>query len=271
MTLDCRLQEPRAVEVLDINILGAHCGEAQDKRCSSFLVNDKLAIDAGGLTSSLSIERQSQLKAVLLTHRHFDHIKDIPLLALNLFHQNASIDVLCPLGVCQAITTHLLNGEIYPSFQNLPAGKPTLRFNIIEPYKSYRIDGLEILALPVSHPGDSIGYYVSQAQGRSFFYTSDTGTGLSNCWQYISPDVILAEVTVPNSYRDFATETGHLTPGLLERELMLFQEQKAYMPRVIVVHTDPMLEDAIKEEIAEISKVSNIQIDMAYEGMRIII
>ena len=271
MTMNCQIQDPTALGILEISILGAHSSEVQGKKCTSFLVNNKLAIDAGGLTSSLSIEGQSQLKAILLTHHHYDHIKDIPILALNLFRQGASIEVYGSLDVCNAITTHFLNGDIYPDFQNLPKEKPTIRFNIIEPYKPYRIEGLDILALPVNHPGHPIGYQISNSEGKSCFYTSDTGSGLSTCWKHISPDLILAEVTVPNSYRDFAVKTGHLTPNLLEQELLRFRELKGYTPQVVVVHTDPTLESIIQEEVIEISRVSNMRLEMAYEGMQIIL
>jgi ribonuclease BN (tRNA processing enzyme) len=38
-------------------------------------VDDVLALDAGGLTSSLALSEQLGLKAVLITHRHYDHVK----------------------------------------------------------------------------------------------------------------------------------------------------------------------------------------------------
>jgi phosphoribosyl 1,2-cyclic phosphodiesterase len=269
MTMTCQTQDPTALGILDISILGAHSCEIRGTKCISFLVNNKVAIDAGGLTSSLSTEEQSQLKAILLTHAHYDHIKDIPILALNLFRLGASIEVYGSLDVCNAITTHFLNGTIYPDFQNLPREKPTVRFNIIEPYKPYKIEGLDILALPANHPVDSFGYQISNNEGKSCFYTSDTGSGLSTCWKHISPDLILADLTLPNSYSDFAVKTGHLTPNLLENELLRFRELKGYSPRVVVVHTDPTLEGIIEEEVKATSVVSNMRLEMAYEGMQI--
>lgn len=271
MTMNCGSKTLHTMENTGIGILGAHSCEVRDKKCISFLINNKVLIDAGALTSSLSIEEQTRLKAVLLTHPHYDHIKDIPVLALNLFRQRVSIDVYASPDTCNMMTTHFLNGKIYPDFQNIPPGKPTIRFKAVEPYKSFSVEGMNILALPVNHPGGSVGYHVSNSKGRGFFYTSDTGPGLLNCWDRISSDLMLVDVTFPNCDQDFAMKTGHLTPQLLGEELAGFRELKGYLPRIIVVHTDPDLESTIQSEIAEISGELKIQIEMAYEGMQIVV
>lgn len=269
MTMNCRIEEPKALQMLDINILGAHNCEMKGKKCTSFLINNKLAIDAGGLAASLSIEDLLQLKAILLTHSHFDHIKDIPLLALNLIRLGASIDIFCSLTVRNAITTHLLNGYLYPCFQTMPMEKPTVKFNIIEPGKSCMIEGLKVMALPVNHPGNAFGYCINNEKGKNFFYTGDTTAGLNLCWEQVSPDLILAEVTFPNSRQDLALKTRHLTPMLLEQELIRFKDIKGYRPRVVAVHIDPLMENTIREELSATARSINIPIDVAYEGMKI--
>jgi ribonuclease BN (tRNA processing enzyme) len=269
MAINCRIQEPKALQVLDISILGAHNCEVEGKKCTSFLVNDKLAIDAGGLTSSLSTENLLQLKAILLTHHHFDHIKDIPILALRLIRLGATIDIYCSLTARDAINDHLLNGYLFPDFHNIPVEKPTIKFNIIETNKTYNIGGLDVLALPVNHPGNAFGYYVNNGQGKSFFYTGDTTTGLNHCWEHVSPDVLLTEITFPDDQLNLASRTRHLTPKLLEQELIRFKEIKGYWPRVIALHIDPLAENKIREELAEIARSIHVQINIAYEGMKI--
>ena len=57
---------------MKIQILGAHNIETRETRLTSLLVDGILALDAGSLSSGLSIEDQCEVKAVLLTHRHFD-------------------------------------------------------------------------------------------------------------------------------------------------------------------------------------------------------
>lgn len=36
-----------------------------------------IALDAGGLTRSLTFDEQLAVEAVILSHRHFDHIRDL--------------------------------------------------------------------------------------------------------------------------------------------------------------------------------------------------
>ena len=70
---------------MKIRVLGAHNCERQNFRMISLLVDGVLAIDAGALTSGLSLEEQKRIKALLLTHQHYDHVRDVPALAMSLF------------------------------------------------------------------------------------------------------------------------------------------------------------------------------------------
>ena len=254
---------------MNIRILGAHNCETRTTGCICLIIDDVLAIDAGELTSSLSMSEQQKLKAILLSHQHYDHIRDIPAIALNLYRQGTSIKVYSTPDVRAAIETHFLNGEIYPKFQELPEAKPTINFNPIVPYKSKNVDGYGILAIPVNHSNGTVGYQVSNAEGKVIFYTADTGPGLIDRWKYLSPQLLVIDVTVPNGYEEFAANAGHLTPSLLNGELIKFRELKGYLPQVVVVHMDPMLEQKIEEEIKAIAEDLNTSIAIAYEGMEI--
>ena len=64
-----------------LRVLGCSGGELPRHRTTCFLVDGGLAIDAGALTASLSLEQLLQVDDIVLTHSHFDHVKDVPLLA----------------------------------------------------------------------------------------------------------------------------------------------------------------------------------------------
>jgi phosphoribosyl 1,2-cyclic phosphodiesterase len=68
---------------MKIRILGAHNIETNTTSFTSILIDDILVIDAGSLTTNLSLKEQENLKAVLLTHQHYDHVRDILLLGMN--------------------------------------------------------------------------------------------------------------------------------------------------------------------------------------------
>jgi ribonuclease BN (tRNA processing enzyme) len=254
-----------------IRILGAHNCESANSKMVSLLVDDILAIDAGSLTSSLSFECQAKLKAILLTHAHYDHVRDIPAVALNLFSLGKTIIIYSTKNTRDVISGSLLNGEIYPDFTRLPETRPAVRFSNIEPYKPYDIEGFSVIAVPVNHGDVAVGYQVMSPEGRKVFFAADTGLGLTGCWDYVSPELLLIEVTFPNRLKESALNSKHLTPMMLESELTYFRQAKGYLPSVVVVHMDPKVEQEIKDEIEEVSKNHNIPISLAYEGMELML
>lgn len=256
---------------LEIRILGAHSSESSEACCACFVVDNTLAVDAGALATRLSMQEQQAIDAVILSHQHMDHIKDIPSIALNFFRAGTCFDVYSTSEVNEIIQMHILNNVLYPEFQKIPANKPTLKFLEVEPYGLQWIDGHSILPVPVKHAVPTVGYQISDKQGHTLFYTGDTGPGLSECWQHISPQLLIIDVTVPNSFIDFASKTGHLTPCLLEKELLSFKEAKGYLPDILAIHTDIAQEVKIKEELAVVAKNLDANIDIACEGMRLLI
>jgi ribonuclease BN (tRNA processing enzyme) len=254
---------------MDIEVLGAHNCESQSSKLVSLLVDGVLAMDAGGLTSSLSFSAQQKLRAILLTHQHYDHVRDVPSIAFNHFLHGTTINIHSIPAVYQAVTADLLNGRIHARFLEFPPGNPTVRFTVIEPGKPEAVDGYSILAVPVNHSVPAVGYQVTSPDGKTVFYTGDTGPGLADCWQQVSPQLLIIELTAPNRHEEFARESGHLTPALLGQELTTFGEVKGYLPQVVLVHMNPELEEEIAAEVAVVSEELNNSIKLAYEGMRI--
>jgi len=254
---------------MNIRVLGAHNCESVNTRLISLLIDDVLAIDAGALTSSLPFAAQRKIKAILLTHQHYDHVRDIPTIAMNLFLRNATINIYSIPEVCDAVINHLLDDELYPNFHQRPPHNPTVRFTKIEPGKAELIAGYSVLAVPVSHSVPTVGYQVASSDGKVVFYTGDTGPGLANCWRQVSPQLIIIEVTAPDKYKEWAAEAGHLTPSLLKDELTSFREINGYIPKVVVVHMNPALEKEIAAEIAAVAEALSSSITLADEGMQL--
>ena len=232
-----------------VQLLGAHNLESRDSRYVSLLIDDVLAIEASALTSSLSLAAQLKLKAVLLTHQHYDHVRDIPALGMNFFLHQSTIEICSTRSVYEVLAAHLLNDTIYPNFMEKPPEKPAVRFRVLEPHRAEQIAGYSVLAVPVNHAVPAVGYQVTSADGKALFYSSDTGPGLAECWQQVSPELLIIEVTAPDRYEEFAHRSGHLTPGLLGQELEGFRKLKGYLPQVVLVHMNPVEEKDIATEI----------------------
>jgi len=256
---------------VEVQILGAHQLELKGARLTSLLIDGTLVVDAGGLTSALSLTKQKKIKAVLLTHHHFDHTRDLVTLAANAgYYWQGQVEVYALRYTLDIVTTCLLDGKIYSNFLEYPSKeKPTLILEAIEPHNRKTIAGYDVLALPVKHSVPTIGYQITSSDGKSLFYTGDTTVGISDCWQHISPQLLIAEVIGPNKYGDWLKKAGHLSAELLKEELTQFRQLKGYLPRVIIIHIGNLFEQEIKEEVAQVAQELAADISLGYEDMRV--
>lgn len=254
---------------MEIRILGAHNVESANTRLTSLLVDDVLAVDAGALTSSLTFPEQEKVSSILLSHCHYDHVRDVAAIALNYTYFRKAIKVYAQASTLEALLKNILNNVIYPNFTERPSERPSLKFYPLELYKATDVDGYQVMALPEKHAVPVVGYQITSKDGGSFFYSGDTGPGLSSCWAHISPQLLIIDLTMPNGLEEHAIPAGHLTPRLLGEELKQFQKAKGYLPPVVVIHLASLFEDQIREEVAQLAKELGTKITLGHEGMRI--
>ena len=255
---------------MEIQILGAHQLESKGTRLTSLLIDGTLAIDAGGLTSALSLREQEKIKTVLLTHHHFDHSRDLVTLAANTGYRQEQLVVYGLRYTLDIVTNCLLDGKMYINFLEYPSKhKPTVVLEAIEPYGRKAVAGYDVLALPAEHSVPTVGYQITSSAGKSLFYTGDTTVGISDCWQHVSPQLLITEVAGPNKYGDWLKKAGHLCAGFLREELIQFRQLKGYLPRVIVIHIGNPYEQEIKEEVAQVAQELEADISLGYEDMKV--
>jgi len=256
---------------VEIRLLGVHNLESVDTKLVSLLIDGVLAIDAGSVTTTLSFEEQQRIKSFLITHQHFDHIRDLATFGLaNLDWNTKSIYSIQP--VLDVITGSLLNGTLYPDLTKIPSpDNPSLQTCAIEEYKRVDIDGYDVLALPMTHGIPTVGYEIADKEGKSVFYSGDTTNGIAECLERISPNLLVIETTLPDRMRNFAIEVKHLCPSLLAETLLEFKKAKGYIPPTVVVHLNPVYEQEIGREIQQLSEDLDAEILLGYEGMRIVI
>jgi ribonuclease BN (tRNA processing enzyme) len=255
-----------------LQILGGHQVESAEGRATAFLVDGTIAIDAGGLTGGLTIDEQDQVETILLTHQHFDHIRDLPFFGLLALDASRQIDVHCSQLVYDVLLQTVLNSAIWLNlFEPVPGGLPAaFRHHPVELGVPFTVKQYQVL--PVEnrhHPVPVVAYQLTSPEGRRLLYTGDTGPGIRDIWALVEPDVMVTEVTKPNAGEAIARLAGHLTPALLEAELVAFRDQKGYLPRVVVCHVNQRGQVEVEREVAEVARRLQATIEIAREGMRI--
>jgi len=252
-----------------IRFLGTHNAESKNTRLVSFVIDDVLAVDAGSLVSELTFPEQKKIKAILLSHGHYDHIRAVPAFAFN--NSDRTTKVIATARTLEILSSHLIDGVVYPKFTSEASflQKATINLVPLELFKSQQIEGHEVTALPVPHNLDGVGFQIASGDGKTLFYTGDTGPGLSSVWGKISPQLIIADLTWPNSLADAAKSAGHLCPQMLREELTEFRQAKGYLPKVVAIHTSPQHEPEIRREVGEVARLLGTSIDIAREGEKL--
>lgn len=250
---------------MKVRLLGAHQGENRQARFISMLVDGHLAIDAGGMTGALSSEEQLAIGAVLLTHRHYDHVKDLPGLAHTRW-LHKELPLYCTEDTREAVQAHIFNGVLWPKLREYEEGYYPVVYHHVEPGHPFLLLGYQVLPITVSHTVPTVGYLLEK-DGKQLFYTADTRLEEHPLWAEQRPDLLITETTMSSAHDAAASRFGHMTPTSLERVLGIFHERQGYYPRTVCVHMNPEHEPAIKSEIVEVATRLNADISLGYEGL----
>ncbi|MCY4576160.1 MAG: MBL fold metallo-hydrolase [Chloroflexi bacterium] len=232
-----------------IRLTGAHNAESAATRLAGIVIDGRVALDAGSLTRSLTLEELQDLRHVFLTHRHYDHIRDLPALAYatplaGTLHVYGLADTL------DALAAHLMNNVIYSAYQERIGqdGNPRAQFHTLELDNAVAIGDLAITPRAATHTAPALGFLVSNGE-RSLYYTGDTAPGFSTHIATAPPDVLICEVTYSDASAGDASRNGHMAPALLHREIADIVDESGWTPRVIVVHRNPAHDRQIAHEV----------------------
>jgi cAMP phosphodiesterase len=209
--------------LMNIEVLGCHGSETPTAKTVGFLIDDQILLEAGTVASVLTLDRQREIRSVIISHLHLDHIKGLPFLADNLIGEAASaITVYGTKEVLDGLQTHLFNDSIWPDFTRIGNdGISLLRFEVLEERKTVRVGEVEITPYPVNHTIPSIGVFLRKGN-RTVLYTGDTAP-TEEIWDVARAmtelSALLIEVSFPDRMEEIATVSGHMTPRMVAREL----------------------------------------------------
>src|SRR4026209_1516414 len=114
-----------------LEVLGCHGGDAPNRRLPSFLLNGRLLLEAGSVTSALPLGAQTGIEHVLLSHAHLDHVVGLAFLADNVQATQAASGRSNPIisaalaPVVDDLRTHCFNSRLWPELP--PPASPEVR------------------------------------------------------------------------------------------------------------------------------------------------
>lgn len=251
---------------MELRVLGCHGGETPKHRTSSFLVGDTLAVDAGAITSGLSLDEQERISSVLVSHPHMDHVRDLATLADNRCQQGgATLDIVGIPATIEALRAHFFNDVIWPDFTKIDTkAGPTVRFVEVQPDRISDVDGYEVTPVMVNHTVDTSAFIIRH-EGKSIVYGGDTGP-TEELWTKVNAlddlQALLMEVSFPNDESKLAHDSRHLTPDMLRAELDKLT-QSPELP-ILLYHIKPTFESRVHRELAAL-RGRNLQVLKLYE------
>ena len=236
---------------MNLRVLGCHGGELPGCRSTCFLVDGSLALDAGALTASLELPALASVDQIVLPPRHFDHVKDLPLLSDLVVGWRSTPVTIWASHVCvQTLRENMFNGSLWPDFTRIPsAEKPVFQLRSFTPGDTFQAGPYRVRSVLVSHPVESCGFVVERA-GTALAISGDTGP-TQELWELLNRTAnlkaLLLETSFPDELQDLADISGHLTPRTLRGELSKFQRNGA---DVLLYHLKPAFVAELKRQVA---------------------
>lgn len=245
---------------MDLKVLGCHGGESPKHQCPAFLVDGRICLDAGSITSMLTLKEQQKIEAVLVTHGHMDHVRDLAMLADTRTQQGGPPLVIASTrGTIAVLKKHFFNDKLWPDFSRIPhSAAPTIVFQAIKPGRENDVCGMKVKAVPVDHTVEAAALILSDEHG-SLAYSGDTGP-TEQLWKALHEEknleALIMEVAFPNDQEKLARDSGHHTPQSLERELKKLGPKHRDLP-VLLFHIKPVFQRTVEKELGRIKARNN--------------
>ena len=240
----------------------------QEQRLTSYLVDDRVAIDAGSLALALSDKQHSAVRDIIVTHPHMDHIASLPIYIDDLFgFLESPIRIHATEEVINLLERDVFNWTVYPRFSELSNERGPVMVYV--PFKvgvEFEVAHLRVTAVNVNHIVPTVGMIVSDGK-TTLAFSSDTAE-TEEFWRLVNDrpriDALLIEASFPDSLAKLAEDSRHFTPASLGRELRKLKHQGI---EILAVHLKPAYREKVVAELEalNIPGLKVMEIGHAYE------
>jgi len=212
--------------------------------------------------------QRDQVRDVILTHAHLDHVAGLPLFLDDLFSVlETPVNIHVTAEIRDILERDLFNWSLYPRFSELSNSYgPIVNYIPFEPGVAFDVAHLRVLAANVNHRVPSVGFIVSDGRSRVVI-TGDTAD-MDDFWAVVNraepPDTLLIECAFPDELGDIAGVSHHLTPSRLRAELDKFEHRGA---AIYAINLKPMYRETIVSQLEQlgIPELKVLEIGKVYD------
>jgi HD-GYP domain-containing protein (c-di-GMP phosphodiesterase class II)/phosphoribosyl 1,2-cyclic phosphodiesterase len=234
-----------------MQILGAYGSKSNNTNLTSFMVAPSIVIDAGNLINAIG-DNVINLKHICITHTHFDHIVDLPIILDSYYsYFKNTICIYSTKENIKNLRENIFNDVIWPNFENISladSDEKLIRFCELEYDMVYDIEGIKISIFKNNHTDGSCGYIIND----EIMITSDTYI-CDNIWDILNKsktiNKLITEVSFPSRFNTLATVSKHYTPEYLANELKKLTRKDV---KIYVQHIKNGFLDEIAQELKQI-------------------
>ncbi len=224
-------------------------GGARGCFLSSYVIDDVVAIDAGGLGLVGDLSAQSRVRDVFITHSHIDHIASLPIFLETVFQSSdRCVTLHAGAATLESLRRDVFNDRIWPDFIAMSTeGSPFVEVDVLEPGRPVEVTGLRLTPIAVDHVVPTFGFLV-EAPGVAVAIPSDTGP-TELFWRAVGEaadlKAVFLEASFPEAMSDLAVTSRHLTPSMFAAEARKLSRHVPF----IAVHIKPRYYDAVVAEL----------------------
>jgi len=231
-----------------IQILKSSTTDPQGHFSASYLVNDRIVIDAGSIGfSALAVQRQ--IRHVILSHSHFDHICSLPILLDNIYEPGPDcVNVYASSQTIDCLQRHVFNDDIWPDLLRLSSEEsPFVNFVTLHDGEPVQFEDLTVTPVALNHLIPTYGFVLEDSQAAVALISDTAATDA--IWELARNNeklkAVFLECAFPNSLNWLAEKARHLTADSFLQE---YRKLDRDIP-VIAIHIKPAFHEQVVTEL----------------------
>ena len=225
-----------------------------------FVIDDCVAVDAGSLAMSVTDKQKNNIRDIILTHAHLDHIAGLPLFIDDLFAcLKTPVCVYASAQVIEVLERDVFNWSVYPRFSELENEfGAVLRYSPFKIGSEFNVRHLRAKSIEVNHKVPSVGFVIGD--GTTTIAVSGDTTKTDKFWEVVNNekkmDAVLIECAFPDEMEQLAESSHHLTPKSLRSQIENLTHNDC---PIYIINLKPMYREKIICEIEKL-KLDNLHI-----------